>query len=101
MTPGVAAFYLISIFAMVLLAMLWRSGRKVQEAKNTRHVISLPVGTRFTMDDSDSIWVLIHLDGCGLSVEWLGSGCPTHLPKQRNIVGDQMQLRHVVVRVVQ
>ncbi len=91
----------LAICLAVGLVVALRLERKLKNARNTRHVISLPVGTRFTMDDSDSIWVLIHLDGCGLSVEWMGSGCPTHLPKQRNIVGDQMQLRHVVVKVVQ
>jgi len=101
MTPGVVVFYLVSAVALAALALLWRAGRNTQRIRNTRHVISLPTGTRFTMDDSDSIWVLIHLDGCGLSVEWRGSDCPTHIPKQRHIVGDEKQLRHVIVKVVQ
>jgi len=101
MTPGVAAFYLISIFALVLLAMLWRSGRKVQEAKNTRHVISLPIGARFTMDDSDSIWVLIHLKGCGESVEWKGNFHPPSKHRHRQIASKDDDLRSVVVKVVQ
>ena len=69
--------------------------------KNTRHVISLPIGTRFTMDDSDSIWVLIHLDGCGLSVEWRGDNYSYRIQKRRHIVNEDANLRHVVVKVVQ
>lgn len=86
---------IMGLFVVLLLE------RKVKEAKNTRHVISLPFGTRFVMDDSDSVWVLVHLDGCGQVVEWRGNDCSARIQKQRYIVGDEKHLRHVVVKVVQ
>jgi len=88
-------------FAVCIILLAWRCNRKVKEAKTSRHVISLPIGTRFTMDDSESIWVLIHLDGCGLSVEWMGNYCSARIQKQRYIVGNEKHLRHTVVKVVQ
>ena len=101
MTPEVLIFYFFASVALTVIAVMAYAGNKSQKNRNTRHVISLPIGARFTMDDSDSIWVLIHLDGCGLSVEWRGDDCPTNIPKHKKIVGDEKQLRHVVVKVVQ
>ncbi len=99
MTP-ICCLCLAALLAVALCIAL-RLERKFKNIKNTRHVISLPLGTRFTMDDSDSVWVLVHLDGCGLSVEWRGTDCSALIQKQRYIVGDEKHLRHTVVKVVQ
>ena len=101
MTPGVVAFYIVSAVALAMLLLLWRAGQNAQRFRNTRHVISLPIGARFTLDDSDSIWVLIHLEGCGESVEWKGNFHPSSKQRHRNIVSKDADLRNVIVKVVQ
>ncbi len=94
-------FYAVSIAVLTVMFVVAFCGRKVKEAKSTRHVISLPIGARFILDDSDSVWVLIHLVGCGLSAEWKGNDYSGHVQLQRQIVGKDEDLKHVVVRVVQ
>ncbi len=101
MTSGVLIFYCIATVMLIGLALMWWAGRKAQQFRNTRHVISLPIGARFTLDDSDSVWVLIHLEGCGQSVEWKGDFHPSGKQRHRQIVGKDADLRHVIVKVVQ
>jgi len=101
MTPGVVIFYAIAAVALIGLALMWWAGRQAQRFRNTRHVISLPIGARFTLDDSDSTWVLIHLHECGQAVEWKGNFHPTSKQRHRQIVGNERNLRDLVVKVVQ
>ena len=85
-----------------LLTWITRKCWKIhQTVKNTRHVISLPLGTRFTMYDSDSIWVLVHLNGCGRAIEWNGNFHPATGQRHRQIVGNELNLMNLVVKVVQ
>lgn len=98
MTPAFALYLAICI--AVGLFVVLRLERKVKKARNTRHVISLPIGARFTLDDSDSVWVLIHLEGCGQSVEWKGNFHPSGKQRHRQIVNKDADLRHVIAKVV-
>ena len=98
---GVVIFYAVSIAVLTVIFVVAFCSRKVKEAKSTRHVISLPIGARFILDDSESVWVLNHLDGCGVCVEWRGNDCSARIQKQRYIVGNEKNLRYVIVKVVQ
>ncbi len=100
MTPEVMIFFFIVCAVIVVIFIIAYYRHKTKEAENTRHVITLPIGTRFALSDSDSTWVLIHLEGCGQAVEWRGIDCSTRVQRHRQIVNKDADLKHVVAKVV-